>query len=96
MSEHTENLTIQPVAKLHARTSFHAILILLISALYNIADTYFVTLGVGLLAFGGVSIALPLLLATHSVPLLIATGSASIISRCLGAKIGLAAAGIDG
>jgi len=86
MNTQTKQLTNQPIAKLFTHMSLPIIMSLLISGSYNLADAFFVTQGVGVLAFGGVSVVFPLLLYVHSVSLLIGTGAASIISRCLGAK----------
>lgn len=72
--------------KLLFKFSIPAITGLVFSALYNVIDTLYVGHGVGPLAIAGLAIVLPLQILMFAVGYMVGTGSASIISRCLGAK----------
>ncbi|MBN1133651.1 MAG: MATE family efflux transporter [Methanosarcinaceae archaeon] len=79
----------ESVKKLLLKLSAPAIAGLLVHALYNVVDTFFVGIAYGDLAvqaIGGLTIAFPIQLLIMSVTITIGTGGASIISRALGAK----------
>jgi putative MATE family efflux protein len=56
-----------------------------VNALYNLVDTIFIGQGVGAMAIGGLSIAFSAQVAMFAFGLMIGTGTASIVSRALGA-----------
>ncbi|MBN1298695.1 MAG: MATE family efflux transporter [Actinobacteria bacterium] len=62
-----------------------AIIGMLVSALYNIVDTLFVGRGVGPLGISALTIVMPIQLIIMAVGIMVGIGSASIISRSLGA-----------
>ena len=72
--------------KLLFKFSIPAITGLVFSALYNVIDTLYVGHGVGPIAIAGLAIVLPIQILMFAVGYMIGTGSASIISRSLGAK----------
>jgi putative MATE family efflux protein len=79
----------ESIQKLLLKLSAPAIVGLLVQALYNVVDTFFVGIAYGDLAvqaIGGLTIAFPIQLLIMSVTIAIGTGGASIISRALGAK----------
>ncbi len=86
MTTQTEKLASQPIGKLFTHMALPIIFGLMVNGLYNVVDAIFVTRGVGPLAIGGVSIVFPLQMLLYATSSLIGTGSASIISRLLGAK----------
>ena len=56
-----------------------------VNALYNVVDTAFIGRGVDPLAIGGLSIAFPMQIVVLAIGLMVGIGSASIVSRSLGA-----------
>lgn len=78
-------LASESVGRLLFRLAAPATVGMMVNALYNVVDTYFVGRGVGALAIGGLAIAFPLQILVFGVGLLLGTGAASIISRALGA-----------
>ncbi|HBN29407.1 MAG TPA: MATE family efflux transporter [Clostridiaceae bacterium] len=66
--------------------SIPAIIAMLISAIYNLTDTAFVGMLHNTAAIGAVSIAFPIFLVISALGQGLGVGSASYISRCLGAK----------
>jgi len=58
---------------------------MLVNALYNIVDTIFVGRGVGPLGITALTIVLPIQIVSMAVGIMVGIGSASIISRALGA-----------
>ncbi len=72
--------------KLLFKFSLPAIIGLVFSSLYNVIDTLFVGHGIGPLAIAGLAIVLPIQILMFAVGFMIGNGSASIISRSLGAK----------
>lgn len=66
--------------------SIPAIIAMLISAIYNLTDTAFVGMLHDTAAIGAVSVAFPIFLVVAALGQGIGVGSASYISRCLGAK----------
>lgn len=66
--------------------SIPAIIAMLISAIYNLTDTAFIGMLHDTAAIGAVSIAFPIFLVISALGQGLGVGSASYISRCLGAK----------
>jgi putative MATE family efflux protein len=62
-----------------------AVIAMGVNALYNLVDTIFIGRGVGSLAIGGVSVAFPVQIIVLAAGLLVGIGSASVISRAMGA-----------
>lgn len=75
----------EPIGPLLARMAVPAVIAMGVNALYNLVDTIFIGRGVGPLAIGGVSIAFPIQIIVLAVGLLVGIGSASVISRAMGA-----------
>ncbi len=67
------------------RFSTPAIVGMLVSALYNMVDTLFVGRGVGPLAIAALTVVMPMQLIMMAVGIMVGVGSASVISRALGA-----------
>jgi putative MATE family efflux protein len=59
---------------------------MVVSALYNMVDTLFVGQGVGPLAISALTIVLPIQLVIMAIGIMVGVGSASVISRSLGAN----------
>ncbi len=79
----------EDVRKLLVRLSTPVIIGMLVQALYNIIDTFFVARAYGaesVEAIGGLSIAFPVQMMIMAVGIFLGTGGASIISRALGSK----------
>lgn len=60
-------------------------LAMFVHALYNVVDTIFVGRGVGPLAIGALTAALPIQIFMMAIAMLLGTGAASVVSRALGA-----------
>lgn len=75
-----------PVAKLVLKLSVPTIVSMLISSLYNMADTYFVGLTGNPSASAAVGVCLPLMAILQAVGFMFGHGSGNYISRALGAK----------
>jgi len=73
------------MGKLLVRMSAPAIAGMLVNSLYNIVDTIFVGQGVGTLALAALAICFPVQLFRLAVAQTIGIGSASVVSRALGA-----------
>ncbi|MDR1863532.1 MAG: MATE family efflux transporter [Treponema sp.] len=78
-------MTTAPVARLVCALAGPSIVINLISGLYNMADTYFVS-SLGTSAVGAVGIAYPLMSIIQAVGFFFGQGSGNFISRALGAR----------
>ena len=78
-------MTTEPVEKLILGLSIPSIAIMLISAFYNIADTYFVS-SLGTSAVAGVGIAFPLMNVIQALGFFFGQGSGNYIARTLGAQ----------
>lgn len=85
MSNKQEFLGTEPLGRLLIRLSVPATIAFMVGALYNLVDTIFIGWGVGKDAIGGLSIALPAQMLIMAFGIAIGTGTASIISRNLGA-----------
>jgi len=79
-------MTETPIPKLLFTLSTPTIISMLISALYNMADTYFVGLIGNPSATGAVGVCLPLMAIIQAVGFTFGQGSGNFISRALGAR----------
>ena len=84
MSDHSKRLGEERIAPLLARMSIPAMTGLLVQAVYNLTDAFFVGRGVGSTALAGITIALPVQLIVIAVAQTFGIGGSSIISRSLG------------
>ncbi|MCL2473181.1 MAG: MATE family efflux transporter [Treponema sp.] len=78
-------MTTEPVEKLILGLALPSITIMVISALYNMADTYFVS-SLGTSAVAGVGIAFPLMNVISAMGFSFGQGSGNYMARALGAK----------
>lgn len=85
MSKHSF-LGTEKISKLLFRQSLPAAVGMLVMSLYNIVDTIFIGRGVGTLGIAGLAISFPIHMLVIATSQTIGFGSASIISRALGAK----------
>ncbi|MBM3699318.1 MAG: MATE family efflux transporter [Actinobacteria bacterium] len=85
MEEQRQQILNGNLRSLLFRFSSPAIIGMLVSALYNIVDTLFVGRGVGPLGITALTIVLPIQLIIMAVGIMVGIGSASVISRSLGA-----------
>ncbi|WIF95730.1 MATE family efflux transporter [Caminicella sporogenes] len=76
----------EKMSKLLLKLSLPATIGMIVNALYNLIDTIFVGRGVSPLAIGGLTIALPIQMIIMAFAQMIGIGTASLISRSLGAK----------
>ena len=74
-----------PVEKLICRLAVPTIIITVVSSLYNIVDTYFIS-GLGTEAIAGVGIIFPLMNIINAIGLFFGQGAGNTISRMLGSK----------
>lgn len=74
------------IRKVLLNLSIPAIVAMLISAIYNLTDTAFIGMLHDTAAIGAVSVAFPIFLVVAALGQGLGVGSASYISRCLGAK----------
>ncbi|MDR3121659.1 MAG: MATE family efflux transporter, partial [Clostridiales bacterium] len=84
MDEKREMMTTAPVERLVCRMAVPTIITMLISALYNMADTYFVG-SIGTSATAAVGIAFPLMAVIQAFGFFFGQGAGNYISRELGA-----------
>ena len=84
-SEKFIRMTTLPVEKLVITLAFPSITIMIITALYNMADTYFVS-SLGTSAVAGVGIAFPLMAIIQAMGFFFGQGSGNYVSRALGAE----------
>ena len=75
-----------PIGRLLAKMSVPAMIAMLVNALYNLVDTIFVGRGVGPLGIAGLTISFPLQIFVMAVAMMVGIGSASVVSRALGAR----------
>ena len=78
-------MTTEPVEKLILGFAAPSIAIMLIAAMYNMADTYFVS-SLGTSAVAGVGIAFPLMNIISAIGFFFGQGSGNFIARALGAQ----------
>jgi putative MATE family efflux protein len=89
MEEKSEFLGKENIGKLLFKLSTPVIIGMLVQALYNVVDTFFVGMAYGadsLQAIGGLSIAFPVQMIIMAFGVVLGTGGSSIISRALGAR----------
>jgi putative MATE family efflux protein len=80
-----EQMTRTPVELLICRLAVPSIIIMLISALYNMADTYFVS-SLGTSAIAGVGVVFPLMALLQALGFLFGQGSGSYMAREMGGR----------
>ena len=85
-NKRTKLLGSVPITKALITLSLPATIAMLINALYNVVDTIFVGKYVGDLGIAGLTIAFPIQMLILGIAAMFGMGSASIISRQLGAK----------
>ena len=85
MSDRTAQLGTRPIGRLLVSLSGPAILGMMVNSLYNLVDTIFVGKGVGTHALAALAICFPVQILFLAVAQTVGVGSASIISRRLGA-----------
>ena len=73
------------MGKLLVKLSVPAMTGMLVMASYNVIDTIFVGRGVGPLGLGAVAAAFPIQFIVHALAMLVGVGTASLVSRSLGA-----------
>ena len=78
-------MTRTPVAKLVVMLGIPTMLNMMVSSLYNLADTYFVS-GLGESATGAVNVVLSLMSIIQAIGFTFGMGGGSIISRLLGGR----------
>ncbi|NQU97941.1 MATE family efflux transporter [Candidatus Woesearchaeota archaeon] len=86
MGNHHEQLGKESIPKTLFKQSMPAIIGLLVVSLYNLVDTIFIGRGVGSLGIAGLAITFPIQMIAMAISQTIGIGSASIISRSIGAK----------
>ena len=89
MNEKSEFLGKDNIRKLLWKLSMPVIVGLLVQALYNVVDTFYVGLVYGansVQAIGGLAIAFPVQMIIMAFGIVLGTGGSSIISRALGAR----------
>jgi putative MATE family efflux protein len=84
MEEEKKQILNENLRKLLFKFSLPAVTAMIVSALYNFADTIYVGNGVGPEAIAGLTVVLPILIFIIAIALLTGIGAASIISRSLG------------
>ncbi len=85
MEERRYELGHEHVGRLLIRYSTPAIVAMCVNSLYNLVDAIFVGQGVGPMALAGLAVAFPIQMITLATAHVIGIGSASVISRSLGA-----------
>ena len=80
-----ERMTTEPVERLVCRLAVPTIISMLVTALYNIADTFFVG-KIGTAATAGVGLILPIMAIIQAFGFFFGQGSGNFISRALGAQ----------
>lgn len=89
MDEKSEFLGKESIRKLLFKLSAPIVVGMLVQALYNVVDTFFVGMAYGadsVQAIGGLSIAFPIQMMIIAFGIVLGTGGSSIISRALGAR----------
>jgi putative MATE family efflux protein len=76
----------EKISKLLWKQSLPAILGMIMMSLYNLVDTIFIGQSVGTLGIAGLAISFPIQMILMAMAFLLGIGSASIISRAIGAK----------
>ena len=86
MKEMSTRLGKEKISKLLVSLSVPATMGMIVGALYNLVDTIFVGRGVGAVAIGALTVSFPIQMIIMAFAIMIGMGSASAISRSLGAK----------
>ena len=86
MNEYRQELGTKNIGRLLFTQSYPAVIGLLVLSMYNLVDTIFIGQYVGVLGIAGLAISFPLQMIAMSIGQSIGAGSASIISRNIGAK----------
>ncbi|MDP7639864.1 MAG: MATE family efflux transporter [Candidatus Hydrogenedentes bacterium] len=85
MDDRSQELGHEDIGRLLVRYSTPAMFAMLINALYNLVDTIFIGQEAGTLALGGLAITFPVQMLILATTMTIGVGSASVVSRSLGA-----------
>src|SRR6056297_671261 len=85
MPEKHKELGTANVNRLLLKLSFPSMIAMFANAIYNIVDTIFVGRGIDAIAIGAVAIVLPIMAIVSSFAHLIGIGTATLLSRTLGA-----------
>ncbi|HOZ46668.1 MAG TPA: MATE family efflux transporter [Candidatus Hydrogenedentes bacterium] len=85
MQDRRHELRDERIARLLLKYSTPAVLAMFTNSLYNLVDTIFVGRGAGTLALAGLAIAFPIQMFILAIAQVVGIGSASLISRSLGA-----------
>ena len=80
-----DKMTKTPIARLVIGLGIPTMLNMMVTSLYNLADTYFVT-GLGQQATGAVNVVLSLMSIIQAIGFTFGMGSGSIVSKLLGAR----------
>lgn len=86
MNRNTKMLENKSIGKLLLSLSIPAAIGMIVQSLYNIVDAIFVGRGVGAMGIAGIAISFPIQIIIMALAQLVGIGSASIISRVLGAS----------
>ena len=86
MNERNQMLGNERINKLLLKLSAPAIIGMMVNALYNLVDTFFVGRVVGKFAIAGLTVAFPIQMIIVAIAQLIGVGAASVISISLGKK----------
>ena len=86
MTDRKEELANDPIGPLLIRYAAPPMVALFVSALYNVVDTIFIGQGPGTLALAALAICFPIQMTIMAAAMGVGVGTASVVSRCLGAK----------
>ena len=86
MNKQNQMLGNEPINKLLLKLATPAIVGMMVNALYNLVDTFFVGRVIGKYAIAGLTVAFPIQMIIMALAQLIGIGAASVISRSLGSK----------
>lgn len=85
MQNRTYELGHEPIGRLLFKYSLPSIIAMMVGSTYNLVDAIFVGQGAGTLALAGLAVAFPIQMFILAIAQVVGIGSASIISRSLGA-----------
>lgn len=85
LNEHHKKMTETPVPKLVTTLAIPSILSMLVTSVYNMADTYFVS-QLGTSAAGAVGVVFSLMAVFQAIGFMLGTGAGNILARQMGAK----------
>ena len=86
MNKQNQMLGNEPINKLLFKLATPAIIGMMVNALYNLVDTFFVGRVIGKYAIAGLTVAFPIQMIIMAMAQLIGIGAASVISRNLGSN----------